>query len=193
AHDLRTPLQTLRLQCALLEQLASPEGELATGLEVGRSAAERAVQIALELLECCRGPVPRSAAAALRWFPLEPFLHGLADEQAVMARAKGLVLRADLSAARGWAARSDPLRLGRVLANLLGNAVRYTPRGGVVLRAAWRDEIAQRVLAVSVIDTGPGMTEEEQEVIFQPYERGKAGQDPDSGGSGLGLAVVDPV
>jgi signal transduction histidine kinase len=191
AHDLRTPLQTLRLQCALLEQLAPSEGELATGLEVGRSAAERAVQIALELLDCCRGPVSRSSAAALRWFPLEPFLHALAEEQAVMARAKGLTLRVDLAAACGWAARSDPLRLGRVLANLLGNAVRYTPRGGVALRAAWRDEVAQRVLVISVIDTGPGIAEDEQEVIFHPYERGRAGQEPDSGGSGLGLAIVD--
>jgi signal transduction histidine kinase len=190
SHDLRTPLQTLRLQCALLEHLVAPEDDLADSLGILRRAAERAGQIAQELLETCRGPV-RARPAELRWFPLEPFLKGLAEEQAVSARAKGLPLHAELTAVHGWEMRSDPVRLARVLSNLLVNAVRYTPRGGVALRVGWRDDVAQRLLRVSVIDTGPGISEDERESIFHPYERGKTGQDSDSGGSGLGLAVVD--
>ena len=46
-------------------------------------------------------------------------------------------------------------------------------------------------MALSVVDTGRGIPPEEQESIFQPFERGKAGKESDSGGSGLGLAVVD--
>jgi signal transduction histidine kinase len=191
SHDLRTPLQTLRLQCAVLEHRIAPGSELAASLTILRNAAERAEQIALELLDCARGPAPRGRSAEMRWLPLEPFLKALTGEQAVAARAKGLALDAELAAAHGWEVRSDPVRLGRVLANLLGNAVRYTPRGAVALRVGWRDEEAQRVLRLSVIDTGPGINEEERESIFHPYERGSAGHDDDSGGSGLGLAVVD--
>jgi signal transduction histidine kinase len=191
SHDLRTPLQTLRLTCAVLEELVLPGTDLADSLGVLRSAAQRAGQIALELLDCCRGPAPRGRAGEVRWFPLEPFLKTLADEQAVSAQAKGLVLDAELAAARGWEVRSDPVRLGRILANLLVNAIRYTPRGGVALRIGWRDEEAQRLLVMSVIDTGPGISEEERESIFHPHERGSAGREDDSGGSGLGLAVVD--
>jgi signal transduction histidine kinase len=88
--------------------------------------------------------------------------------------------------------QTDRVRLGRLLANLLVNAVRYTPQDGrVELKASWRDGSQGQVLALSVLDTGPGISQEEQESIFQPYERGQAGRDSDSGGSGLGLAVVD--
>src|SRR5439155_4513696 len=83
------------------------------------------------------------------------------------------------------------VRLGRLLANLLVNAVRYTHSGQVAFTAAWREEPGERALVLSVLDTGAGISQEEQESIFQPFERGRAGKDDDSGGSGLGLAVVD--
>src|SRR5262249_58720033 len=57
--------------------------------------------------------------------------------------------------------------------------------------ASWRDEASGRALTVGVVDTGVGISPEEHESIFQPFERGQAGKDSDSGGSGLGLAVVD--
>jgi signal transduction histidine kinase len=85
------------------------------------------------------------------------------------------------------------VRLGRLLSNLLANAVRYTGAGRVCFRAAWREDTDGRreALAVAVTDTGAGLSAEEQESIFQPFERGKAGRESDSGGSGVGLAVVD--
>src|SRR5207244_12302968 len=139
----------------------------------------------------CRGPASPGGPASRDWFALGPVLKGLAEEQAVAARAKGLALGADLGAVEGWEVHSDPVRLGRLLGNLLVNAVRYTPRGGIALRAAWRQEPGERLLEVSVTDTGPGIPREEHESIFQPYERGRVGRDSDSGRSGLGLAVVD--
>jgi signal transduction histidine kinase len=191
SHDLRTPLQALSLQSAVLQQLAQSGADLTNGLALLRSAAERAARIATELLDYCRGPTARTRPASRDWFALGPFLKGLADEQAVAARAKGLALGAELTAAQGWEVHSEPVQLGRLLGNLLVNAVRYTPRGGIALRAAWRQEPGERLLEVSVTDTGPGIPREEQESIFQAYERGRAGRDSDSGGSGLGLAVVD--
>ncbi|MCI0461748.1 MAG: HAMP domain-containing histidine kinase [Gemmataceae bacterium] len=190
SHDLRTPLQTLRLQSAVVEQLAQGNPELTASLAILRNSAERAVQLGLELLDCCRGPAPRGQTAAREWFPLGSLLKNLADEQAVAARAKGLELAADLGAAQGWEVHSNPMRLGRVVANLLANAVRYTPRGQIALRTAWREEKSERLLEIHVIDSGPGIGEEEHDSIFNAYERGKAAQS-DSGGSGLGLAVVD--
>jgi anti-sigma regulatory factor (Ser/Thr protein kinase) len=189
AHDLRTPLQAVRLQCTVLERMASASGELTAPLDILRRASERAMQLAMELLNHCRGPARRGLAAP-GWFTLAPFLKGLADEQAGAAEAKGLVLEVELSAVQGWEVRSDPVRLGRLLANLLANGVRYTARGTIALRAAWRAERGEQLVEILVSDTGPGISEEEQESIFQPYERGTAAQE-DSGGSGLGLAVVD--
>jgi signal transduction histidine kinase len=190
AHDLRTPLQSLRLLCNLTGKLPPNSPDLPKTLEGITTAADRAVQIALDLLECCRGPGQRTKEEPT-WFPLEPFLQALANEQSVAADAKGLQLAAELSALRSWEMHSDRVRLGRVLSNLLVNAVRYTPLGRVQFSASWRDSTSGRSLALSVLDTGPGISQEEQESIFQPFERGQAGKESDSGGSGLGLAVVD--
>jgi signal transduction histidine kinase len=191
SHDLRTPLQSLRLLCSLLERVPPDDPEFQATLKSLRTAADRAVQIAMELLEQCRGPVPKTTAATLSWFALEPVLQGLANEQKAVAKNKGLTLNIDFAAAHGWELRSDPTRLGRVLANLLVNAVRYTTSGRVDFKAGWRESPGGRQLVLSVVDTGPGISQDEQDSIFQPFERGRAGRESDSGGSGLGLAVVD--
>jgi signal transduction histidine kinase len=197
AHDLRTPLQSLRLLCALGERLTDVDPQVVKLLDNIRTAVDRAVPLALNLLECCRGQARPEAQNQGSWVALEPLLRGLADEQSVNAQAKGLTLTTDLAAAAGWEIRTDTVRLGRVLANLLVNAIRYTPSGQVRFTTAWRDEGPGQKLALSVVDTGPGISREEQESIFQPFERGRAGREEDtsrsgdSGGSGLGLAVVD--
>jgi signal transduction histidine kinase len=126
------------------------------------------------------------------WFALEPFLDELVQEQLGLAERKGVALRGDLGGAKGWDVYTDRVRLGRALANLLSNAIRYTAAGGqVTLAAAWRGEGDERALALEVTDTGAGISPEEQESIFQPFERGTAGRSDSSGGSGVGLSVVD--
>jgi signal transduction histidine kinase len=197
-HDLRTPLQSLRLLCALLDKHPQTDPELVRTVADIRAAADRAVQLSLDLLECTTRPVARIGdTEPPGWFVLAPFLTTLSAEQIVAAQAKGLALTTDFRAIEGWEIHTDRLRLGRVLSNLLVNAVRYTPLGKVEFNAVWRDEGAIRKLGLSVIDTGPGITPQEQDSIFQPFERGRAGKEGetarsgDTSGSGLGLAVVD--
>src|SRR5262249_30256621 len=102
---------------------------------------------------------------------------------------------------------TDKRKLGRLLSNLLSNAVRYTSAGTVEFKVQWQREpqmpnlpgtasalVPEAVpgdLVISVEDTGIGISQEEQESIFQPFERGRAAREGDSGGSGLGLAIVD--
>jgi signal transduction histidine kinase len=190
AHDLRTPLHTMGLLCSLFDELPQTDPQVRQIVDTLRSTADRAGQIARELLEACGGPV-RHRDGAPSWFPLEPFLAGLANEEAVAARRKGLTLTSNLSAVRGWETFADRVRLGRILANLLVNAVRYTPSGEVAFRASWEEAAGSRVLVLAVSDTGPGISEEDRESIFQAFKRGRAGKDSDSSGSGLGLSVVD--
>jgi signal transduction histidine kinase len=191
AHDLRTPLQSLRLLCSLLERLPNADAETQKTLQTFRAATDRAVQIALELLHHCRGPLGKAPVEEIRWFVLDDFLGTLVQEHRVNAESKGLTLSGDLSACESWEMRSDPGRLARALSNLLVNAIHYTPTGRVELITAWRPEEQGRSLVITVRDTGPGISEEEQESIFSPFERGRAGKQGDSSGSGLGLAVVD--
>ena len=192
AHDLRTPLQSLRLLIPVLEAVPLLNPDAVEALERLRSAADRAMDIGMDLLEWARGPTQASRPVARDWVPLGPMLKNLAGEQLPLAQRKNITLITDLSAAQDLQVQTDKVRLARLLANLLSNAVRYTPSGEVRFTASWREEGGRRTaLALTVADTGSGISPEDQESIFQPFERGKAGKESDSGGSGLGLAVVD--
>jgi signal transduction histidine kinase len=191
AHDLRTPLQSLKLLCAILDHFPQMDPQVRQTHESLHAAADRAVQIAQELLELCRGPAQGRRSEGAKWFGLGPFLAALAREHAVAAQRKGLELAQEFTAAQEWEVFADQLRLSRLLSNLLVNAIRYTSSGRVVFHASWREQSAERFLVLGVADTGPGLSREEQDSIFQPFERGQAGKEGDSGGSGLGLAVVD--
>ena len=78
----------------------------------------------------------------------------------------------------------DTELIGRVLQNLIGNAIKFTPAGGVIRVSAHRDTVDARRVVMSVSDTGPGLPPEVQARLFQKFVRGAG-----SGrGSGLGLA-----
>lgn len=193
AHDLSTPLHALQLWSSAWTHLPATEGEWQEGLEDLRKSIHRALEVSKLLLEHCRRPVPSAQRVTSTWFALEPLLEELFKEQQEAARRKALPFTADLSAAVGREMHSDPVRLGRLLANLLVNAVRYTSTGSVAFQTSWRRDGPEPKLALSVVDTGVGISAEEQESIFQPFERGQAARTGDSGGSGLGLAVVDQL
>ena len=192
AHDLRTPLQALRLLVPLLEETDLPQ-ESRELCERIRSAAERGMSVGLDLLEWCRGPSQNGRRVTNDWFPLGPFLRGIAEEQRAGADSKDIHLHTDVHAAEGWEIYSDSVRLGRLMANLLSNAIRYTSAGRVQFTTVWRapSESLPPALVLKVMDTGTGISVEDQESIFLPFERGRAGRESDSGGSGVGLSVVD--
>lgn len=192
AHDLRTPLQALRLLMPLLENTdLLPEARAI--FQRIQACAERTLSISLDLLEWTRGPNRGGRGVESNWIALEPFLKNLADEHAIQAQEKAIGWRTDFRAARGLEIQADRVRLGRLMSNLMNNAIRYTPRGEVSVRIGWRTNgtTTRRLLALSIEDTGPGISPEDQESIFQPFERGKVGKETDSDGSGLGLSVVD--
>jgi signal transduction histidine kinase len=194
AHDLRTPLQTLKLLVPLLHAAPLLDPRASQALEHLRSAAERAQALGLDLLEWCKGPLTGGRAVTRAWFPLQTFLIELVGEAQVEARRKRIDLSCDLRAAGGVEVCTDKVRLGRLLANLLTNAVRYTDAGRVRMLASWRADGSGRrqELALTIVDMAGGLAPEEQDSIFQPFERGRAGKDKDSdSGSGVGLATVE--
>jgi signal transduction histidine kinase len=101
-----------------------------------------------------------------------------------LARDKRLVMTTEVDM-RLPRVLADPARLRQVLFNLVANAIKFTPDGGVVALDA---QEADGFVTISVVDTGPGMRPDEIDRIFQPYERGDAGREED--GAGLGLALA---
>lgn len=187
SHDLRTPLQTIQNLALVLQAspLFGPAAEAVTRL---RSAADQTLALGQQLVEFCKAPHLGAPRGERQWLALGPVLERLAAEQSVAAQRKGIVLEADLEAARPVEVHSDSARLARLVGNLLVNAVRYTSAGRVRFAAGW----SGGALTLSVEDTGAGIAADDPDSIFQPFHRGKAGRgDSESGGSGLGLAVVD--
>ena len=105
------------------------------------------------------------------------------------AAAKGLTLNAELSASLPETVLTDPLRLHQVLVNLVGNAIKFTDRGGVCLAVRLIADRAPPQLCFDVIDSGIGMDEEQVGRLFQPFTQVDSSPTRKFGGTGLGLCV----
>ena len=106
------------------------------------------------------------------------------------AHAKGLELACSIPANLTTHVRGDPLRLGQILTNLLGNAIKFTEHGSVVIRVVALEENASQVrMRFEVSDTGLGISPQAQLRIFEEFAQADGSTTRKHGGSGLGLAI----
>src|ERR1700694_2799539 len=106
------------------------------------------------------------------------------------AHVKGLELACSIPADLVTHVRGDPLRLGQILTNLVGNAIKFTEQGAVVIRVASVEETAKYVtMRFEVSDTGVGISLEAQSRIFDEFSQADGSTTRKHGGSGLGLAI----
>ena len=105
------------------------------------------------------------------------------------AVAKGLSLHARLAFASAPVVVGDPLRLQQILLNLIGNAIKFTNAGEVVVRVECQSHGAYATLAFDVSDTGIGIADEKLESIFEDFEQGESSTTRRFGGTGLGLGI----
>ncbi len=106
------------------------------------------------------------------------------------ARANGLALRVEGAASLPASVKGDPMRLRQVLNNLLSNAMKFTQAGSVTLRlAAWPEEPSEHAILIEIVDTGPGMTADQLERLFSPFDQTAEGVSARHGGTGLGLTI----
>src|SRR5690606_971865 len=99
------------------------------------------------------------------------------------AEAKGLQLITQVDLPNPYIVKGDRQKIGQILLNLLGNAIKFTPHGSVSLYVANLQNEVEFVIG----DTGPGISEEELSELFAAFKQGQAGED--NGGTGLGLAL----
>lgn len=183
SHDLRQPVVSVSLLAGLLREQSLPD---AARLFVDRIADSVAALNALlkGLLDLSRfdaGAVtPRHEVVALR-----PLIESALADERELARRKGLSLRVRAGEHR---VRTDPLLAEQILRNLVGNAVRYTDRGGVLV-AARRRRDPERVL-LQVWDTGRGIPESARGTVFAEFAQLERPTGDATGGLGLGLALV---
>jgi signal transduction histidine kinase len=183
AHDLRSPLNVLRMSAELLRP------EMGLGREQAGDIAER-VRRQVTRLDRMVGDLletSRIEAGALsldrRWCDARGIAKDAADLLEGRSTAHQLEVQTPPEAVPVWC---DPLRIEQVLTNLLSNAVKYSPMGGAVVVRVAAEAAAVRF---SVADQGIGMNEDEARYAFEPFRRGGRLKD-DVPGVGLGLFVV---
>ncbi|HZT62840.1 MAG TPA: MASE1 domain-containing protein [Burkholderiales bacterium] len=201
SHELRTPLNSLLILAKLLTDNAG--GNLTPKqvqqAQVIHEAGGDLLALINDLLDLAR--IESGVPTALNIGPAG--LSGMKDylESAFGQAARDAGLRFDIVVEEGLpdAVETDPQRLRQILRNLLANAFKFTRQGGVALRIAasksgWTPGHAQLdrahgAVAFSVSDTGVGIPEDKQELIFQAFQQVDGGTNREFGGTGLGLSI----
>jgi signal transduction histidine kinase/DNA-binding response OmpR family regulator/HPt (histidine-containing phosphotransfer) domain-containing protein len=123
-------------------------------------------------------------------FDLEKVLENVSNLISEKASAKGLELIFDIEPGVSRQLTGDPLRLGQILINFCNNAVKFTERGEIVVKARVQEKDKNgQLVRFSVSDTGIGLTQEQMGRLFQAFEQADASTTRQHGGTGLGLAI----
>ena len=185
SHELRNPLAPIRNSLFVLER-ADPGGGRAREAQavIGRQVTHltRIVEDLLDVTRIAQGKI-RIEAEPLE---LDDVARRTIEDHRLTFAESGVVLESHLPAKPLWVS-GDATRLAQVLGNILGNAVKFTPRGGTVAVRLTR-EGGEAVL--SVRDTGVGIDPEMQGRLFEPFMQAPQTIDRTLGGLGLGLAMV---
>ncbi len=181
SHELRTPITALQVVLEnLVDGVEPPDPET---LRTMLAQVERLGRLVTQLLDLSRleaGTVPLERQA----FVVEPVLTHAVRESRL--HAPEVQMRVDVEPAE-LAADGDPERVHQVVANLLENAVRHSPRGGTVEVHARRGRSG---VTIEVCDEGPGIPEGEANRVFERFYRADAARASTDGGAGLGLAIA---
>jgi len=181
SHDLGQPFQAMRLFIDLLDRRLrdSPHYEYLRALEQAHESGQRMLSSLLDLSRLESGTVQIRVES----FPIAELLDRLEAEFRPLAESRGLRLRI-----RGCGSeiQSDPVLLHQIVANLLGNALRYTTNGGVLLACRRRGTM----IRLEVWDTGAGIPADRLEEIFEEFHRIDPVEDTGFRGVGLGLSIV---
>ncbi|MBU0916293.1 MAG: response regulator [Gammaproteobacteria bacterium] len=182
SHELRTPLNGILGYAQLLDEDAKLPGHAKHAVGVIKRGGDHLLSLIEGTLDIARIESGKLTldVKPVRFAELLQQITGLIENE---AHAKRLTFTAELDANLPEAVRADERRVRQILLNILGNAVKFTAQGEVKFKVRYAREIAH----IEITDTGPGISPEELERIFEPFARGTSAAG--AGGTGLGLTI----
>jgi PAS domain S-box-containing protein len=188
SHEIRTPMNAIMGMTELC-LAASPDQKQRGYLGKIRRASESLLHIINDILDFSKIEAGKLSMLA-EPFTLESVWDGLGSLLTGKAEEKGLVLALEPSPLLRLPLVGDAQRLGQVLINLTGNAIKFSQKGQVALRVAEESREAGHItLRFAVRDQGIGLSAEEQARLFRPFSQADASTTRNFGGTGLGLAI----
>lgn len=177
AHELRTPLAVMKANVeAMIDGIVANREE---GLENIRMETEKLINLVEGIEDVTKAEASFFSGKDFAQIDLREFVSGVAAKLYPLAAEKGLAFRVD--SGRSAVVHTDPDKLERIIQNIVTNAIRNTPTGGI--RVAYGIEKA--MFFVEICDSGTGIPEDKLEMVFKRFYRGD-----ESKGIGLGLAIV---
>ena len=190
SHEIRTPMNGVLGALALVDgpNLDEEQRQL---LDVANRSGKALLQIIDDILDLSKLEAGKAEVEPAD-FELRAVMRDCIDLLEPTAGARGLILTREVAPAVPQRVRADLRRIRQVLVNLVGNALKFTQRGGVAVRVGLEGEAAPGrpfFLRFEVADTGIGIPEDVQPILFRRFTQGDSSTTRRFGGTGLGLAI----
>lgn len=186
SHEVRTPLNSIIGFSELITQPDNSREDLEEFSSQIKENTERLIEIIDDIIEISK-IYTRQVHPKLNSFDFIPFIKDIAFEYNYKAKEKGIKLNLNLNIASSeLILNSDKEKIEKILNHIIDNSIKFTNEGGVEINC----KVNNKNLEISIIDTGIGIPNNMQKIIFQPFRQVECGTTRKYGGNGLGLTLA---